>query len=146
MGVGTASHAALPFALRLLYGFLLPAPHRDKLGSERIVAHCAGWDWDVASLGEPSDNIMGAGNWKESEGLPALGSLKNVVVVRPAMLTDGKCTADNAQDGQKGPYRVGTGELKGAWTISRSDTAHFVFDLAVNRWEEFQGKRVTIAY
>lgn len=146
MGLGPTSHAALPFVLRSFYGFFLPGPHEDKLGSERVVAHCAGWDWDVADYGEPGDNIMGPGNWKERDGLPALGSLKNVVVVRPALLTDGECAGDKVQDGQKEPYRVSAGELRGAWTISRSDTAHFVVDLVVNRWEEFKGKRVTIAY
>ena len=146
MGLGATSHAALPFVLRFFYGLFLHAVHEDKLGSERVVAHCAGWDWDVADYGEPHDNIMGPGNWKEREGLPVPGSLKNAVVVRPALLTNGKCAADNIQDGQKGPYRVSAEELRGAWTISRRDTAHFVVDLAVNRWEEFQGKRVTIAY
>ena len=129
--------------MRLLYGFMLPSPHKDKIGSERIIAHCAGWDWDVADYGEPGEDLMGPGDWKEREGLPAFGTLKNVVVVRPAMLTDGKCVADTVIDR---PYRASSEELNAAWTVSRSDTAHFAFDLAVNRWDEFQGKRVSVGY
>ena len=122
---------------------MLPSPHKDKISSERVIAHCAGWGWDVADYGEPGEDLLGPGDWKEREGLPTFGSLKNVVVVRPAMLTDGKCVADTVKDR---PYRVSTEELDAAWTVSRSDTAHFIFDLAVNRWDEFQGKRVSVGY
>lgn len=143
MGLTRASYASLPLLLKPVYSFLLPGPQRDKLGSERVVSHCAGWEWDAKNLnsGEPSDDIMGF-DWKNREGLPAEGSLKRVLVIRPALLTDGDCVADKAQ---KAAYRVGE-EVIGAWTVSRKDVAHFVVDAALNRWDEFEGKCVSIAY
>lgn len=146
IGLTRTSHDSLPIALKPLYGWLLQVPHEDKAGAERVLAHCAGWSWDSADS-EPSADIMGE-NWKEKEGLPSAGSLKKVLVIRPALLTDGDCIADRpAKEGRqsKEPYRVSESELKG-YTVSRKDVAHFVVDAITNKWDQCENKRVNIVY
>ncbi|KAF9478504.1 hypothetical protein BDN70DRAFT_879943 [Pholiota conissans] len=141
-GLTRSSHAALPLPLKPMYSYLLAAPHKDKVGAERLIRYCAGWPWN-AEDGEPDEEIMGP-NWKELPGLPAEGSLKHVLVIRPALLTDGECKAE--KPGKKGPaYRVSEEEL-GAWTVSRKDVAHFIADAVLHRWSEFENKCVSIAY
>jgi len=149
MGLTRTSHAALPLFLKPVYGYLLSVPHKDKVGVERVISHCAGWIWDTKNDGEPGDDIMGS-DWTNQEGLPAAGSLKRVLVIRPALLTDGECVADKDRTGGtkgkgKEAYRVSEREL-GGWTVSRKDVAHFVADAVLNRWDEFENKRVSIAY
>lgn len=136
-GLTHDAHAALPLVLKPLYGYLLDIPHKDKLGAERAIAHLTGWKWDDD---EPGTDIMGE-QWTERKGLPAPGALKEVLVVRPALLTDGICRADENKDA----YRVKETEL-GGYTISRKDVAHFIADAALNRWNEFSNKIVNIAY
>ncbi|KAF7376428.1 NAD(P)-bd-dom domain-containing protein [Mycena sanguinolenta] len=141
-GLTPSAHAALPCLLKPLYGVVLAAPHKDKIGMERAIAHCAGWAWDPTADGPVSEEeILGEG-WTERKGLPAPGSLKRMLVVRPALLTDGKCAAD---EGKGKGYRVSETEL-GGYTISRKDTAHFVVDALTRRWDEFENKRVNVAY
>ena len=146
IGLTRASHAALPLPLKPMYSILLTGPHNDKLGSERVISHCSGWKWDTKNDGEPSDNIMGF-DWKNREGLPVEGSLKRVLVIRPAMLTDGDCVAEKSagKAKAKAAYRVSEEEISG-WTVSRKDVAHFVVDAVLNRWDEFENKSVNIAY
>jgi len=148
-GLTRASHANLPLLLKPLYGYLLTVPHKDKLGLERVVAHCAGWSWNAKDDGEPVEDLVGP-DWTKLEGLPAPGSFKRVLVVRPSILTDGECVAERIQSGPeqdkgKKPYRVGEGDLRG-WTVSRKDVAHFVVDAILNRWDEFENKCISIAY
>ncbi|KAK0239490.1 hypothetical protein EDD85DRAFT_766226 [Armillaria nabsnona] len=141
-GLTHESHASLPLLLKPLYGYLLAGPHKDKLGMERVIAHCAGWDWNTKDDGEPEEKIMGPA-WREREGLPAAGSLKNIMVVRPALLTDGACLADGSN---KPAYRLSDKEIKGGYTVSRKDVAHFVVDAVSNRWNDFVDKRISIVY
>lgn len=113
---------------------------------ERVLAHCAGWNWK-AKDGEPSDIIMGE-NWRGREGLPAPGSMKGLVcVVRASMLTDGEAIADtpNAQSGTKKPYRAAVGDISG-YTVSRKDVGHFVYETIVHNWGQFGGNQVSISY
>ncbi|KAE9405604.1 hypothetical protein BT96DRAFT_916069 [Gymnopus androsaceus JB14] len=137
-GLTHSGHADLPILLKPLYA-ALEVPHKDKLGAERAIAYCAGWKWDTETDG-PGDDVMGEG-WMEREGLPAAGTLKGVLVIRPALLTDGSCRADS----NKNAYRVKEEEI-GGWTVSRKDVAHFVADAMLNRWNEFSDKIVNIAY
>ncbi|KAE9394888.1 hypothetical protein BT96DRAFT_958687 [Gymnopus androsaceus JB14] len=137
-GLTHRGHAALPFPLKRLYA-TMGIPHKDKLGAERAIAYCAGWKWDTETDG-PGDDFMGEG-WKEREGLPAAGTLKGVLVVRPALLTDGICRADSKDKA----YKVQEEEI-GGWTVSRKDVAHFVADAVLNRWNEFSDKIVNIGY
>lgn len=151
-GLTPTSHASLPFALKPVYSYLLAGAHADKIGAERILHHCtAGWSWNSAVDGEPGKGILGDG-WKDTEGLPEQGSLKQVIVLRPSMFTDGESVAEKFEAQGKGtgngkpPYRVSTDkELKG-WTISRKDVAHFVVDVILNRWNEFENRIVNISY
>ncbi|KAJ7739839.1 hypothetical protein B0H16DRAFT_1664528 [Mycena metata] len=134
-GIGPAAHKALPLLIKPLYS-VLTIPHYDKAGMEQALAHVAGWPLDP-NHGEPRVEILGE-NW--TERLPAPGTLKDrVLVVRAALLTDGKCMGDEvkAKGTGKAPYRVSHDEL-GVYTISRKDTAHFVVD-ALARWDEFKG-------
>ena len=150
-GLTRASHAALPLPLKPLYGYLLSVPHKDKVGAERVISHCAGWTWNTKDDGEPGEDLMGPGDWTKREGLPAPGSLKRVLVIRPALLTDGECIAEKEVSAttkkgkRKEPYRVSDKELHG-YTVSRKDVAHFVVDAVSNRWDEFENKCVSIAY
>lgn len=147
IGLTRTSHKSVPLALKPLYNWALTAPHEDKVGAERVLAHCAGWSWDSAENGEPSAEILGEG-WKETEGLPSPGSLKKVLVIRPALLTDVDAVADKpakAGKQQKEPYRVSESEING-YTVSRKDVAHFVVDAMTNKWEQYEGKKVNIVY
>ena len=143
-GVTHTSNAALPLLLRPMYGYLLAEPHKDKMGLERLVSYCAGWPWDVKEDGEPGEDIMGSQNWMNDPELPAAGSLKKVLVIRPAFLTDGECKADKVEDSKPG-YRVSATDFSG-WTVSRKDVAHFVVQAAFTRWMEFENRCVTVAY
>ncbi|KAL0573816.1 hypothetical protein V5O48_008124 [Marasmius crinis-equi] len=138
-GVTKDSHAALPFLLKLLYA-TMPIPHNDKRGLERLAYYLAGWSWNERDVNR---EVLPA-DWQKQEDLPGSGTLKNVMVVRPALLTDGKCVADGGGK-EKRPYRVG-GDDFGGWTVSRQDVAHFIVDAVTSRWEEYGNKRVTIAY
>jgi hypothetical protein len=140
-GVSLSSRAKVPLALRVFYGYLIQHPLQDKLGMERVIYHCAGWDWD-ATDGEPSEEIMGSA-WREREGLPAPGTLTNAIVLRPALLNDGECLADAGKSGA--PYRAGEGQVVG-WSVSRKDVAHFIFDVVTNHWEKYGNKQISIAY
>lgn len=148
IGITPESHSHLPFALKPLYNYVLSNPHADKLAMERILNHVAeGWTWNPAKDGEPSPKILPS-DWKSTEGLPAEGTLKSVIVLRPSMFTDGKCQAEKYEEsGRKGkaPYRASTEEI-GGYTISRRDVAHFVVDLVTKRWDEFDHKVVNISY
>jgi hypothetical protein len=145
-GLTPSAHKALPVLLKPLYGVVLAAPHKDKIGMERAIAHCAGWAWDPKADGAVAEDILGGG-WTRRKGLPAAGSLRRMLVVRPALLTDGKCVADEveAKGKDKLPYRVSEQEL-GGYTISRKDIAHFVVDALTRRWNEFENKHVNVAY
>ncbi|KAF9557125.1 hypothetical protein CPC08DRAFT_65758 [Agrocybe pediades] len=144
-GLTHSGHAALPLPLKPLYGYLLAEPHKDKLGSECLIYHCAGWRWDPKEAEEPGKAYMGSDDWKNDPELPAPGSLKKVLVIRPALLIDSKCRAD--KPGRKKPaYRVSDAKDFGGWEVSRRDVAHFIEDAVFNRWNEFENKCVAIAY
>ncbi|KIY61902.1 hypothetical protein CYLTODRAFT_459463 [Cylindrobasidium torrendii FP15055 ss-10] len=119
---------------------LLAAPHKDKLGMERAVAYSAGWSWDNAD-GDAAD-ILGA-DWQARKVLPAPGVLKNILVLRPALFTDGPCVADSGKNG-KAPYRVTIGEELRGWTISRKDAAHFISVAVTEKWDEYKDNIVNI--
>jgi hypothetical protein len=148
MGITHTSHTVLPLGVKLMNSILITVPHKDKLGSERVISHCSGWKWDTKNDGEPSDDIMGF-DWKNREDLPAEGSLKRVLVIRPAtFLTDGECVAEKSNAGKanaQAAYRVSEEDISG-WSVSRKDVAHFVVDTVLNRWDEFENKRVNVVY
>jgi hypothetical protein len=136
-GITAASHRALPLIIKPLYGFFLAAPHEDKLGMERVVAHAAGWSWEDKG---PSARVLSSG-WEARAGQP--GQLQDVVVLRPSAFTDGKCTAE---DTSGKTYRSAGGDLRGAYTISRRDVAHFIVERCLKEWDQWKGKYVGLAY
>ncbi|KAF9014247.1 hypothetical protein BDQ17DRAFT_1419148 [Cyathus striatus] len=142
IGTTRSSRAAIPVALKPVYGYLIKEPRKDKLGAERILSHVGGWRWNTTDDGEPSEHIIGRGDWTKLEGLPAQGELKRILLVRAAMLTDGECLADKKGSNA---YRVSKQDITG-WNISRQDVAHFVVDAVLNRWDEYENETVSIAY
>ncbi|KAG9079176.1 hypothetical protein FRC06_007901, partial [Ceratobasidium sp. 370] len=107
-GLDKHTRSLLPLPLKLMYHWLLHAPHVDKIEQENIVKRAAGWD-------QGSEGWLGA---------------QNLVVVRPSMFTSGECVADKKEDA----YRVDEG-LRSAWTVSRADVAHFVAERVFVDWE-----------
>src|SRR5690242_1453409 len=84
--VSARSRKKAPPLLAPMYGYGISRPLRDKLGAERVIGYCSGWDWNMEVDGEPEEGITGK-DWQEREGLPEPGSV-SAVVVRPALLTD----------------------------------------------------------
>ena len=139
IGVTAASRKALTFFLWALYGYLLPQAHRDKRGAEQIYAHIAGFSWDTKDNVGP--DILEE-NWMAR--VPPQGQYKNLVIIRPAMLTDGPSLADKHPE--KEAYRVQDDDVSGAYTISRRDVSHFLVEKVVKHWDSWSGRRVSIAY
>ncbi|KAG1742657.1 uncharacterized protein EDB91DRAFT_289092 [Suillus paluster] len=139
-GLTRASHKSLPLPLKPLYNYLLTVPHRDKCGAEEVVAYGTGWEWDARD--SPGEEIMGA-DWINR--VPSPGELKSIVVVRPALLTDGECRAEVNGKGSLA-FRAKEGDVDCGWTVSRRDVAYFVVEGVVKHWEEWEGRRVSIAY
>jgi hypothetical protein len=144
-GLTRASHARLPLLLKPLYAYLLALPHRDKLGMEKAIAHCAGHPWDPQNDPKNVDEIMGGADWQSR--LPAAGSLHNILVIRAALLVDSEAQADKSAEELKGkqPYRVQS-ENEGGYTVSRKDVAHFIVEGALTDWQKLADKVVSIAY
>ncbi|KAG8995322.1 hypothetical protein FRB90_000209 [Tulasnella sp. 427] len=130
-GVTPSTHGGLPFLSRAFYA-LITVPHADKFGMERALYWSAGWAWKESD-GEPEAHIL-PHDWQARLGGQE-GWLKDVVVVRPAILTDGVET---------GKWKAGV-ELPGLWTVSRKDVAKFVSDevLKEGKWD---GKPVSVGY
>ncbi|EMD38023.1 hypothetical protein CERSUDRAFT_64307 [Gelatoporia subvermispora B] len=139
LGLTRASHAKVPIPLKPMYA-LLRVPHADKLGLERVVAHCAGRAWTEE---EPRADIIGT-EWASREGLLSSGELKHAVVIRPALLTDGACKGDSSQG--KPPYKVTSDEMTGFYTVSRRDVAHFIVEGVLAGWERWDGQCINISY
>lgn len=139
-GLTRSSHKNLPLPLKPLYGYFLQVPHKDKCGAEEVLAHCAGWPWDKRDSAGP--DILGD-EWEKR--VSRYDRLKSLVVIRPALLTDGTCRADQTTSG-KDAYRVSVGDVEGGWTISRKDVAHFLVEGVAKHWDNWEGKCVSIAY
>ncbi|CUA77729.1 hypothetical protein RSOLAG22IIIB_06743 [Rhizoctonia solani] len=117
-GLDEHSHSLLPLPMKAFYDYFLRLPHEDKIGLEKNVQRAAGWG-DSQGWFDP----------------------KNVVIVRPAFLITGKCSADEKPDA----YRTGE-ELHKAWGISRADVGHFVVEKAIADWDNWAGKAWVVSY
>ncbi|KAG8682884.1 hypothetical protein FRC08_014669 [Ceratobasidium sp. 394] len=117
-GLDARSHSLLPLPMRLFYGYFLRLPHVDKEEQEIVVKRAAGWDGNQGWL--PSDNL---------------------VIVRPAFLTNGECVADKKPDA----YRADA-ELQSVWTVSRADVGHFVAEKVFADWGRWKGKAWVVGY
>ncbi|KAH7105141.1 hypothetical protein BKA62DRAFT_634306 [Auriculariales sp. MPI-PUGE-AT-0066] len=130
-GLGRKGHDVLPLVMKPLYGWGLEVPHVDKINMERALGRAAGHaDW-----GEDATS--------EAAGVDAEPWL-NVAVIRPAFLTDGDCNADKNKPGKE-PYRIGE-YLRGAYTISRKDIAHFVVEEAIKDFAKYKDRAVDVGY
>lgn len=127
-GVTKEGNKKVPFILKPMYALLVNV-HHDKCGMEKAVAHVAGWGWSSSG---PGEDIMGS-NWEND--LPAAGSYQDIIMLRPALLTDGE---------SKATYRAVDGDIAG-YTISRKDCAHFIVDQAIKNWDSWKGKIVGLA-
>ena len=139
-GIGSQGHAELPFVLKPFYSVVLRNPHADKLGLEHVAAHAAGRNFGLNEKDVPDKKILEPG-WEASSGVPQ-GVFGSTLIVRPALLTDGECKADTAGEGA---YRVDE-KLPKAYNISRKDVAHFIAERALQDWNKWEGKSVTITY
>ena len=145
-GILPESHAKIPLAIRPIYTYMLPAPHADKFGMERVLAHCTGTPWTAGK--EPQSEILPEG-WRDTPGLFREGEMKHLVIIQPAMLTDGKCRGDEVEAEGKGnaPYRTTvTDEFTDAYRVSRQDVGHFIAQDVVPNWSKWEGKSVVVAY
>lgn len=145
-GITTEAYAKLPFALKPLYAFVLPAALADKLGMERVLAHAGGSEWSTRD--EVSAEVLIEG-WESTSGLLGAAELKHVVIVRPAVLTDGPCRGDETVETRKGsaPYRtLANDELRDGHRVSRQDVAHFIVQDVASNWSKWEGAAVNIAY
>ncbi|KAG8947124.1 hypothetical protein FRC04_010975 [Tulasnella sp. 424] len=129
-GITAKSHQGIPFLAKGFYA-LITVPHADKLGMEKAIHWSAGWPWKEE---QPEAHILPQGWQEQLGGKP--GWLKSVVVVRPAILTDGE---------EVGKYKVGQ-EIPGLWTVSRKDVGHFISNDVLKDWSKWEGKAVSVGY
>lgn len=141
-GVTKASHKGLPLPMKPLYSWLLTPAHVDKFCMERVLAHCAGMQFENENY---QTDLLPQG-WQRLEGMPEPGSLKKIIILRPAGLTDGSAKADE-KELKSAPYKIHKGD-KGrvGWTISRRDVGHFIAGNALENWTEWEGERVSLFY
>ncbi|KZV63467.1 hypothetical protein PENSPDRAFT_677996 [Peniophora sp. CONT] len=144
-GLTKQSHHELPMAMRAMYGYLLRSPHADKQGVETVLARAAGTTVDETMA--PPEGILPAG-WERDPTFPAPGALHdNLVIIRPAFLTDGPCHSET-----KGPSVVRTRveadlPVKGGYTISRQDVAYFIAERVLgDEWEQWKGKGISLSH
>ncbi|KAF8577249.1 hypothetical protein K439DRAFT_1639858 [Ramaria rubella] len=133
-GVTKASHNALPLSVKLLFNCLGKSPHADKLAMERAAFHAANWAWLEANPKE-MDAFLGL-HWQKE--LRAPGFLKNLVIIRPTILTDGD------DKPATGIYKATTEELRGAYSIARKEVSHFVVEGVLKHWDQWGGKVISI--
>ncbi|TXT15854.1 hypothetical protein VHUM_00357 [Vanrija humicola] len=106
MGIGD-NHALMPLPLRILYPWLLHTPHQDKEGLEYLLQRAA------SALPTPRDvpSVLSA---SDAATAPE-AFLPEVVVVRPALLTDGA-----------GEHEVKAAEDAYTYYVSRADVGRFI--------------------
>jgi len=152
--IGVTKDSPIPLVYKPLYGYLLRGPHADKLGLERILAHACGRAWNDK---EPREDITTVEDvkWQDQKGLPASGSLEVMVLRLPLLVDSGKkatppaegaeneADAKKKEEEEKPKYRVGGPELRGTYTISREEAAHFIAENAMKNWDEFKNKPIT---
>lgn len=139
-GLGRQGHTSLPLPLKPLYAVILRTPHMDKMGLERVAEHAAGHAIALGPEDVVSPQVLAPG-WEEQTCTK--GAFPGVLIVRPALYTDGECRGDTK--GVEG-YRVGAGSLSCAYTISRRDVAHFITEQGLKDWEKWEGKCAVVGY
>lgn len=138
-GLSKTSHESLPLVWKPLYKYALASAHADKLGLERVAGHAAGFLWPEEDE-QPDSSVLPSG-WEERAG--DQGWMKGkIAIVRPSLLTNGVCKAEAKPEA----YRTSTGDLKSAYTISRSNTAHCIVEKILADWGTWGGKILRVTY
>lgn len=115
---GLAAKRDIPIAMVPLYHWMLGTAHEDKRVMEKMV-----------------------------EDAKAEGLIRDYVIVRASLLTDGKREGlEKVRVGWEGGEAEGKGPAVG-YTISREDVGGFIFDEVVNeQMGKYCGKKVTVTY
>lgn len=137
-GLDKATHDALPFLIKMMYNWILPVPHDDKIEMENIILTLMGRNANtfIAPSSEKDLKAYQLGVEERAKAIASPGWLKDAIIVRPALLYDGN---------SKGKYRTGE-VLPKASTISRADVGHFIVNECVPGNDKWTGKAVTVAY
>ena len=78
--------------MRAMYGYLLRQPHADKQGVEVLLARASGLAVDETMT--PPEGVLPQ-DWESDASFPAPGAVHgNIVIVRPALLSDGPCLSE----------------------------------------------------
>ena len=70
---------------------------------------------------------------------------KDMIILRPALLTDGACKGDVAKEG-KSAYQFSEHDIGNGYTVSRKDVAHFIVEVLLQDFAKFSGKAWSVAY
>ena len=162
--IGVTKDSPIPLVYKPLYGYLLRAPHADKLGLERVLAHASGRKWNDKEPREDLTTVDGV-KWQERTSLPASGSIEVLVIRAPLLVglkqkntppsdatpaagTSQPASEENEPEVKKEEefkYRFGGPELSGTYTIAREEIGHFIAENAMKNWDEFKGKAITVS-
>lgn len=149
-GLTKQSHNELPMAMRAAYGYLPRSPLADKRGVETVLARASRTTVDKTMA--PPEGILPA-DWVSDPAFPSPGAVHdNLVIVRPAWLTDGPCLSE-----KKGPSVIRTRveadllvkglPVEGGYTISRKYVAYFIAERVLGKeWDEWKGKGVSLSH
>ncbi|KAM5536342.1 hypothetical protein V8D89_009994 [Ganoderma adspersum] len=92
------------------------------------------------------DEVLPDG-WRDTPGLPKAGEIRQLAIIRPALLSDGPCKGDAGPKKGKGPYRtLKDGDFGDGYRVSRKDIAHFIVCDALPNWPNWEGSGITVAY
>ena len=119
---GISSRARdVPILMKPLYHWLLAVPHKDKEQMEKLL---------LAEMARPTQER----------------TIKNFVIVRPSLLTDGLRRGSNKV--RVGEETVDAARPAVGYTISRDDVGGWIFDelLHGRKWDKFCGSLVSITY
>ncbi|BEJ13746.1 hypothetical protein CspHIS471_0309200 [Cutaneotrichosporon sp. HIS471] len=125
MGIGE-NHHKMPFLLRILYPWMLSGPHADKEGMEYLYLRAS----NIGGTPTPPPiNILSEANRDVSRVLPEL------ILVRPALLTDG------AESGA-----VRAGEDVYTYRVSRADVGRWITDNCMPEKGEWVNRAPVLGY
>jgi len=143
-GFTPKSRKALPCALRTLYDLILATPRLDKRTMEHFMAYCSpnseSYACNEQEVEVQKKNGFLFDGWEN--GLEN-GRWLDGMIIRPAMLTNGK---SKCESGGYGAIRTGPEDLPNAWSISRADVGWFIANKAMKEWDDWRGKAVSLAY
>ncbi|VDB82674.1 unnamed protein product [Peniophora sp. CBMAI 1063] len=144
-GLTKQSHNELPMAMRAMYGYLLRSPHADKQGVETVLARASGATVDETMT--PPEGILPDG-WESDPSLPIPGAIHDeLVVIRPAFLTDGPCLSETKKPSVVRTRAEADLPVKGGYTISKKDVAYFIAERVLgDEWYKWRGKGVSVSH